>query len=234
MAKVSEFHGFLELDGGAHERRAARPRGHCACAARPGVHRGSVLAQPPAREAPCPHAFTWTTRHPRIGRSAAVTPPRVHGPGGAYASAGSAGPPEWSRRSSFGILECGCKDPPEWFRDLGVWLQGSAGVVSGPWSVVARIRRSGFGTLECGCEDPPEWFRDQPEWFRDLGVWSRGSAGVVSGSAGVVSGSAGVVSGSAGVVSGSAGVVSGPWSVVARISRSGFGTLECGCEDPPE
>jgi hypothetical protein len=41
----------------------------------PGVHRGSVLAQPPAPEAPCTRAFTWPPRQPRIGRSAAVTPP---------------------------------------------------------------------------------------------------------------------------------------------------------------
>jgi hypothetical protein len=46
----------------------------------PGVHRGSVLAQPPTRETPCSHAFTRLTWQPRIGRSAAVTPPRVHGP----------------------------------------------------------------------------------------------------------------------------------------------------------
>jgi hypothetical protein len=59
MAKVSEFHGFLELDGGAHGRRAARPRGNCSCISRPGVHRGSVLAQPPALAAPCTRAFTW-------------------------------------------------------------------------------------------------------------------------------------------------------------------------------
>jgi hypothetical protein len=45
-----------------------------ACVARPGVHRGSVLAQPPTLEAPYTRAFTWTTCHPRIGRSAAVTP----------------------------------------------------------------------------------------------------------------------------------------------------------------
>jgi hypothetical protein len=71
MAKLSEFHGFLELDGGAHGRRATRPHGHelAHIEARRPPRLASSLASARTRK-PCAATLSPGSQEPRASGGA--------------------------------------------------------------------------------------------------------------------------------------------------------------------